>query len=45
MKFPLQADPYICGHRGHAMVSCGVRFSTGLSAREFSGPGDEGPGF
>jgi len=40
-----EADPYICGHRGHAMVSCGVRFSTGLSAREFSGPGDEGPGF
>ena len=22
-----QADPWICGHRGHATTSCGFRFS------------------
>ena len=22
----LQADPFICGHRGHSMTSCGYRF-------------------
>jgi len=38
-------DPYICGHRGHAMVSCGNRFSTGFRNEIFLGEGDDGPGF
>jgi len=38
-------DPYICGHRGHAMVSCGSRFSVGFENGIFSGEGDAGPGF
>jgi len=37
------ADPYICGHRGHAGTSCGLRFSTGYNAGVFEGNG-EGPG-
>ena len=24
---PAQADPYICGHRGHFLTSCGFTFS------------------
>ena len=39
----LQADPYICGHRGHSSNSCGIRFSTGAKTGLYSGPGD-GPG-
>merc|ERR1711892_1541771 len=39
------ADPYVCGHRGHAMVSCGNRFAKGFAAGAFEGPGDEGPAF
>ena len=40
-----KVDPYICGHRGHAMVSCGNRFSTGFRDGAFAGEGDNGPGF
>jgi len=39
------ADPYICGHRGHSSISCGIRYSTGFKNGKFEGGGDEGPGF
>ena len=26
-NYLFQADPYICGHRGHASTSCGIKFS------------------
>ena len=42
-----QADPYICGHRGHVGTSCGLTFSyvinTFLSGGKYSGDG-MGPG-
>ena len=27
LLFIVQADPYVCGHRGHAATSCGFTFS------------------
>ena len=27
LKTVVQADPYICGHKGHFQTSCGLTFS------------------
>lgn len=41
-----KADPFICAHRGHGMVSCGFKMSTGLAKGRFDkGPGDDVPAF
>ena len=43
-----QADPYICGHRGHFVTSCGLTFSHVINSTingdgQYDGPG-MGPG-
>jgi len=41
-----QADPFICGHRGHNINSCGIKMSTGFAGYPwFQGDGDDVPGW
>ena len=39
-----QANPFICGHRGHAGNSCGIKMLTGFAGYPwFKGSGDDVP--
>ena len=39
-----EADPYICGHRGHFVTSCGLTFSHVINSAINDGGQYQGPG-